>query len=33
MIDLVVGALPILLAIVGWILLQAVILPRLGVGT
>ncbi len=33
MIDAIFGVLPIVLAIGGWILLQTVILPRLGIGT
>jgi len=33
MIDLMVATVPLLLFIGGWVLLQAVILPRLGVGT
>lgn len=31
--DLLAGPLGLLLVLVGWVLLQAVILPRLGVGT
>jgi hypothetical protein len=33
MIDFITGLAPIVLVIGGWILLQAVVLPRLGVGT
>lgn len=33
MIELFFGILPIVLVVGGWLLLQAVILPRLGVGT
>jgi len=31
--DLLTGPLGLLLALTGWVLLQAVVLPRLGVGT
>jgi hypothetical protein len=31
--DLLTGPLGLLLALAGWVLLQAVVLPRLGVGT
>ncbi len=33
MLDLLTGPLGLLLALAGWVLLQAVILPRLGIGT
>lgn len=33
MIDLLVGVAPVLLIVVAWLMVRAVVLPRLGVGT